>query len=191
MKILKYFLFGVIFICLFDLTAQENSIYDIEIAPGLLAGDTVYFPEYSLGEVSKEQWGRRPRPPGPGPNGPYRRRPPGGISSSTFWPTSTTTKVTSSSSRGNRGRAEREMFVVFNFLQLEEEMATGEGERVNTLAFFFFFPSSSHEIFGIMTQKKYGNIFQNREGLTSVEFVNRIENEIKKDENLSQVCKQF
>ncbi len=194
MKTIKIFLFCISFLFLCDLIAGENTVSNIEIAPGLLTDNTVYFPEYNLTEVSKELWGKTKRPHDKnnrrkGRKGRNRRKPPGGLSSSTFWPTSTTTKFTSSSSQENRGRAEREMFVVFNYLQLEEEMAIGEGERLQALAFLHGCPSSAHEKFGNMTQKKYGNIFQNREKLTSVVFVDRIENAIKKDEILSQVCK--
>ncbi len=80
----------------------------------------------------------------------------------------------------------QEVFVTVNFSSLEQEMATGKGEKLNTFAHLLGCNSDSVAKFGQMTQSSYGKILT--ENATPTSLISAIKSEIKKDANLSKSC---
>lgn len=58
-----------------------------------------------------------------------------------------------------KSEKEQDIFVHMNIDSLEQEMAAGKGEKLNTLATLFGCPKDSQKNFANMTQKKYGVLF--------------------------------
>ncbi|MCB1192776.1 MAG: DUF3015 family protein [Leptospiraceae bacterium] len=169
----------------------ENSVEEFSFAPGLLTGETVKLPEIKL-KQSKDVYGKGHhgwKNRGHGPNVPRIPKFPGmELTSSSSYPTTYTTDTTKSTTAMFLGQAKRELFIVINYEQLEEEMAKGEGERLNALSFLYGCPTSASKSFGSMTRKSYQKIFQNEDELTSRMFENRIKNELKGNKELANVC---
>jgi len=84
---------------------------------------------------------------------------------------------------------EQEIFVHMNIDSLEQEMATGKGEKLNTLATLFGCPKDSQKNFANMTQKKYGTLFTNDVRNSPSDLISAIRTEISKDNNLATSCK--
>ncbi len=84
---------------------------------------------------------------------------------------------------------EQEIFVHMNIDSLEQEMAAGKGEKLNTLATLFGCPKDSQKNFANMTQKKYGTLFTNDVRNSPSDLISAIRTEISKDNNLATSCK--
>jgi hypothetical protein len=84
---------------------------------------------------------------------------------------------------------EQEIFVHTNIDSLEQEMAAGKGEKLNTLATLFGCPKDSQKNFASMTQKKYGTLFTNEVRNSPSDLISAIKMEISKDNNLATSCK--
>ncbi len=80
----------------------------------------------------------------------------------------------------------QEVFVTVNFSSLEQEMATGKGEKLNTFAHLLGCNSDSVTKFGQMTQTSYSKILT--ENATPNSLISAVKSEIKKDPNLSKSC---
>ena len=81
----------------------------------------------------------------------------------------------------------QEIFVTVNFSSLEQEMASGKGEKLNTFAQLLGCNSDSVEKFGQMTQSNYNKLLS--ENATPTSLISAVKSEIKKDGNLSKSCK--
>lgn len=80
----------------------------------------------------------------------------------------------------------QEVFVTVNFSSLEQEMATGKGEKLNTFAHLLGCNSDSVAKFGQMTQTSYSKLLT--ENATPTSLISAVKSEIKKDANLSKSC---
>lgn len=101
------------------------------------------------------------------------------VTLATIYPTLTTTKVTKATSSKDEGPEEiqKQLFVIFNYPQLKQEIAVGKGERLNTLAFLF---GCSSTYLGSVLKRDYQYLFKQAETLTSISFLEKIQNAIKK-----------
>jgi hypothetical protein len=80
----------------------------------------------------------------------------------------------------------REIFVRLNYESLEQEVATGKGEKLDTLASLFGC-DQNRDKFQSMTKSNYGKLFSPDQ--TPSTLVLTIKNEINKDEVLKSSCK--
>jgi hypothetical protein len=80
----------------------------------------------------------------------------------------------------------REIFVHLNYESLEQEMAIGKGEKLDTLANLFGC-SQNKDKFQAMVKSNYKNFFSAKK--TPSTLVVTIKNEINKDEVLKSSCK--
>lgn len=170
---------------------SQNSVEEFSYAPGLISGKDVKLPHANL-QDTKKVYGKGHHGWRPSRHGRYTPRIPRipglNITSSTSYPTTWTTDVTRATTNQMLGQAKREVFIVFNFEQLEEEMAQGEGERLKTLAHLYGCPESASPKFGKMTQNSYTKLFQNPNELTSNTLETKLRLGIKKDKDLSSAC---
>lgn len=88
-----------------------------------------------------------------------------------------------------KSEKEQDIFVHMNIESLEQEMAAGKGEKLNTLATLFGCPKDSQKNFANMTQKKYGVLFSNEVRNSPSELISAIKTEISKDSTLAPVCR--
>lgn len=88
-----------------------------------------------------------------------------------------------------KSEKEQEIFVHMNIDSLEQEMAAGKGEKLNTLASLFGCPKDSQKNFASMTQKKYGTLFTNEVRNSPSDLISAIKMEISKDTSLATSCK--
>ncbi len=80
----------------------------------------------------------------------------------------------------------QEVFATVNFESLEQEMAAGKGEKLNTFAHLLGCSSDSLSRFGQMTQASYSRLMS--ENSTPSSLIVAVKSEIKKDANLSKAC---
>lgn len=80
----------------------------------------------------------------------------------------------------------QEVFATVNFGSLEQEMAAGKGEKLNTFAHLLGCSSDSLGRFGQMTQSSYSRLMS--ENSTPASLIIAVKSEIKKDANLSKAC---
>jgi len=81
---------------------------------------------------------------------------------------------------------EQEVFVHLNYESLEREMATGKGEKLDTLASLFGCSNSSE--FNKMTKTNYKNLFKDSE-IDPSNLLIAIRLEVQKSDSLKNSCK--
>jgi hypothetical protein len=101
------------------------------------------------------------------------------------------TSGTSNCDTGGIQMAEKkqEIFVVQNFNSLAKEMATGEGETLETLAGLLGCGSDKQGLFNSFAQKQYGTIFAT-ERATPISMLSTVKEGIAYDPELSVSCRQ-
>ncbi|MCB1190740.1 MAG: DUF3015 family protein [Leptospiraceae bacterium] len=82
---------------------------------------------------------------------------------------------------------EQEVYVYLNYENLEREMASGNGEKLETLAMLFGCAKHKSE-FAVMAKKNYKKFFS-QESDSPAKLVSSINSEIKKDQTLKLSCK--
>ncbi|MCB1190741.1 MAG: DUF3015 family protein [Leptospiraceae bacterium] len=80
----------------------------------------------------------------------------------------------------------QEAFVHLNYHSLEQEMATGKGEKLDTLANLFGCSKGKTE-FASMTKKSYKSLFSKENNDPSKLYL-ALKTEVSKDESLKKVC---
>jgi len=81
----------------------------------------------------------------------------------------------------------QETFVAINFESLEQEMASGKGEKLNAFAHLLGCGSGVTEKFGTMTKDNFSKIIT--ESSTPSLVLAAVKDEVKKDASLSKACK--
>lgn len=179
------------------LSQSQNTVSDFSFAPGVITEEKVILPEINLDQI-KSMYGKRPHPllptfrpiPSHTSQGSNLEKA-NGLDLTTTYTWMTTIYPTTSTRNTTKEifQIKQELFVIFNYEQLEEEMAQGQGERLYTLSYLYGCPKISEKSFAQMTRDTYPKLFQNRDQLTSTMFTNRIRKELSNNAKLSKVCR--
>ncbi len=110
----------------------------------------------------------------------------------TVLPTSTTTDVTkaTSSRKSSAEETKKQLFVIFNYGHLKQEIAFGSGERLVLLSSLFGCPKSQSKNFGLALKNNYEAIFYNSQNITSVSFLNSVQHIVLANPFLSVICRR-
>ena len=89
-----------------------------------------------------------------------------------------------------KAEAEQRVYVSMNMETLKKDIALGQGERLNSLAFLMGCSTDSMQAFGVTTKANFDKIFNNED--MEADFVlNRIKTAVVSEKRLAESCKKI
>lgn len=86
--------------------------------------------------------------------------------------------------------ARLELFIASNFDQLEQEVAQGKGERLETLAYLYGCPKQSNHTFELTIQNNYNKLYLEKNN-DKIDFSQKIRKHLSSNEELVSSCKKI